>query len=56
MLQWTRLQDKFCVTKHDDNKVHCLFNGINYTKTIVVKSVKNIFAIYKNIDAFYEKY
>jgi hypothetical protein len=56
MLQWIRLQEKFCVTKHEDNKVHCVFNGIDYTKNIDVKFAKNIYAIYKNSDAFYQKY
>jgi hypothetical protein len=64
MLQWIRLQEKFFVTKHEDNKVHCVFNGINYIKSIDAKFAKNIDAkfaqnistIYKNSDAFYQKY
>jgi hypothetical protein len=56
MLQWIRLQEKFCVTKHEDNRVHCVLSGINYTKNTNAKFAKNIFAIYKNSDAFYQKY
>ncbi len=56
MLQWIMLQEKFCVTKHVDNKVHCVFNGIDYTENIDVKFAKNIFSIYKKNDAFYQKY
>jgi hypothetical protein len=56
MLSWIRLQEKFCVTKHEDNKVHCVFNGIDYIKNIDAKFAKNISTIYKNNDAFYQKY
>jgi hypothetical protein len=56
MLQWIRLQEKFCVIKHEDNKVHCVFNGIDYTKNIDAKFAENISTIYINSDAFYQKY
>ncbi len=56
MLQWIRLQDKFCVTKHEDNKVHCVFSGIDYIKNIDAKFAKNTSTIYKNTATFYQKY
>jgi len=39
-----------------NNKVHCVFSGTNYTKNIDAKFGINIFAIYKNSIAFYQKY
>jgi hypothetical protein len=36
--------------------VHCVFSGIDYTKNIDAKFAKNISTIYKNSDAFYQKY
>jgi len=44
------------VSKHEDNKVHCVFNGIDYTKNIDAKFGENNYAIYKNNDALYQKY
>ncbi len=35
--------------------MHCVFNGIDYTKNIDAKIAKNISAIYKNSNAFYQK-
>ncbi len=36
--------------------MHCVFNGINYIKNIDAKFAENTSAIYKNNDAFYQKY
>jgi hypothetical protein len=58
MLEWIRLQEKFYVIKHEDNKVHCVFNGI---KKILMPNLQKIFlpftkivmASTKSINGFY---